>query len=770
MYCKNCGRLLQPGDKFCSGCGAKVEIPQAEQIKPEVKSEEKPVRHSFQRENFNWDLQGYPTQNKKTDAIDFNWDSVMEEKQRRAYEERTPVGKPQTKPKEDLMFEKAPEKPEVPEVHEETTEEKPANIEEELFGKSDIRDVPEPTRIFDEDAKSGRIDNFYTFNKKNEEFQALLDQEYDRLNKSSGYDEDEKTDAEEEDEPFVPPFRKQDTPINTAADENKSGEQLESAVAAAADAAAETIELKASEQPAAAAEPETEETMPAETSPEQAEMHESAETQAKAEEPETSEEPKHVEPKKKEKKGFFARHFHSIDKGLDEFTRTETFDNPEAAAEEKEKESETAPDDGEPPHVPFEVVGFSKPETPKCYDAPVTQAEEVKTAEPASETLMPDTIEPAAEVLTEDAAEPAAEAATAETVEPEAEVLMTEAEMQEAEEPAALSRDTIRVVGFSGPAVPFGYEVLKEEENQETEPAESTEVPQEAKAAPEDGSQQNPPSGSGQTADQQQAESAEQEPEHKLTFVDVFADDDSADEEHKKNIPLRIIAAILIIMVIAEAALIGIQVFAKDTPLAEKLSDSYFNILNIIKGQDDADSSGTAAEQAEPVSEINQLILDESDKNTNIKSVVSDTGMAFDTESDYGFSGVDDSEKFANNAWYSDSNGNTVYFGQAVVGAVIGYYSSWVDKANGTNDDVLDYLEKGTDLYNEVADFTGDSGVSYGIEKLSIGEIRMDDTGFYVLTKAEKVRNDTNKIDIERSCIYLEPVGKSMKIAGIEII
>ena len=80
-------------------------------------------------------------------------------------------------------------------------------------------------------------------------------------------------------------------------------------------------------------------------------------------------------------------------------------------------------------------------------------------------------------------------------------------------------------------------------------------------------------------------------------------------------------------MVIAEAALIGIQVFAKDTPLAEKLSDSYFNILNIIKGQDDADSSGTAAEQAEPVSEINQLILDESDKNTNIKSVVSDTGM-----------------------------------------------------------------------------------------------------------------------------------------------
>ena len=133
--------------------------------------------------------------------------------------------------------------------------------------------MPEPTRIFDEDAKSGRIDNFYTFNKKNEEFQALLDQEYDRLNKSSGYDEDEKTDAEEEDEPFVPPFRKQDTPINTAADENKSGEQLESAVAAAADAAAETIELKASEQPAAAAEPETEETMPAETSPEQAEMH-----------------------------------------------------------------------------------------------------------------------------------------------------------------------------------------------------------------------------------------------------------------------------------------------------------------------------------------------------------------------------------------------------------------------------------------------------------------------------------------------------------------
>ena len=34
MYCKNCGKLLEEGDKFCSGCGTKVEETAFAQPKP----------------------------------------------------------------------------------------------------------------------------------------------------------------------------------------------------------------------------------------------------------------------------------------------------------------------------------------------------------------------------------------------------------------------------------------------------------------------------------------------------------------------------------------------------------------------------------------------------------------------------------------------------------------------------------------------------------------------------------------------------------------
>ena len=63
MYCKNCGKLLDEGDKFCSNCGTKVEkefVPdfkKRQQEAPQEAEEERPKK-SFHIEEFNWDLEG----------------------------------------------------------------------------------------------------------------------------------------------------------------------------------------------------------------------------------------------------------------------------------------------------------------------------------------------------------------------------------------------------------------------------------------------------------------------------------------------------------------------------------------------------------------------------------------------------------------------------------------------------------------------------------------------------------------------------------------
>ena len=113
MICKNCGHLLNDGDRFCPNCGARVvmEVPDAkekpstldalvsglnrttekregpvekpQQVEEAASEEDTKPRHHFQFEEFNWNLDGYPTEDtKRTEDIDFNWESVVDEREK----------------------------------------------------------------------------------------------------------------------------------------------------------------------------------------------------------------------------------------------------------------------------------------------------------------------------------------------------------------------------------------------------------------------------------------------------------------------------------------------------------------------------------------------------------------------------------------------------------------------------------------------------------------------------------------------------------------
>lgn len=199
MYCKKCGHSLSEGDKFCPGCGAKVEtkptmfaendfVPPFKR-EPETKEEggeDKPKR-SFQFEEFNWDLDGYPTSGatRKTEDIDFNWESVMDERDRSLKEQGSMAVPSFLEKKESDKETTEAEEADLESSAEESAPEEEKSIEEEIFGDGGINDPDlSKTRVVNshEDlGKTTKIDKFYTYNKKNEEFQALLDQEYNRL-------------------------------------------------------------------------------------------------------------------------------------------------------------------------------------------------------------------------------------------------------------------------------------------------------------------------------------------------------------------------------------------------------------------------------------------------------------------------------------------------------------------------------------------------------------------------------------------------------------
>lgn len=209
MYCKNCGKELAADAKFCMQCGTPVDdVPapvqtapvqhtteKAEPVKaPQPKAE--PVKTPRERPVFDeikWNVSEYPDQNavEKTEEIDFNWNPE-------------PVAAPQPKAEAPaaVRSETAPETPvhrEIPEAHK--TQSAPQhNTEDHVLSGKDLDSAifgeKEPKKTPESMSAAERIDKFYTFNKKNEEFQQLLNKEYDKV-KGGNAIEQEISQAEE---------------------------------------------------------------------------------------------------------------------------------------------------------------------------------------------------------------------------------------------------------------------------------------------------------------------------------------------------------------------------------------------------------------------------------------------------------------------------------------------------------------------------------------------------------------------------------------------
>lgn len=629
MYCKKCGKLLDADDRFCSKCGARVEaefVPafkQQGEASGEIESE-KP-RRPRTPEQFNWDLDGYPTDQKKTEDIDFNWDSVLEEKQRSIFAKELAQSEQRMDAAAGHTAEQAAEEADV-----ESTEEMPAGAaeatlesapfgsaeteaveQERLFAEMGASEAQEPTRVMDRGAsKAEGIDKFYTFNQKNAAFQALLDQEYERI--QSGQD-------------FVPSF----------------------------------IAEKEAETPRE----ETPKT-------EQSSRHEEFDWTLPGD------------------KAFYE----PVKKETEEPMLWWETDRKEPAAEAAQAAAAEAADQSQE----ASYIGVELAKTPEGYLAPESPKEQKEEA------------------------------------------------TQKSRKPAAGT-------GFA-----------------EAEKFLTDEVPTLEELAQEEGgaaSSQLPPS--------RTAEKKTEEDKSRLTFYDVFgADDDddaAAEEPKKKGKVLKVIAVILCIFIVLDLAAIGILHFAPDSKAGKLIDSSYQKVLGIFAGESDG-AEEPPQEPAEGRSEFAQIIEAKKGLGTNIAVCEEDTALLFEDGKNYGFEGFENSYTFANKPWYTDDEGNSVTYGEEIIGTVIQFYSAWVDKINGKNDDVLNFVDETSDLYFEMEELQGTEGISYGINKLAIGDIRAGGAGFYVYASVVKVDSDTNKELTEKQILYMEPVDRTMKLVEIKTI
>ena len=229
MFCRNCGKPIPEDARFCMYCGTPVEtatseiedqdvatevLPEAENVyqtepeaeatqpddmfggsdevqepEPEPVKKERPVF-----DEINWNVEEYPDSETvtKTEDVDFNWNAnpadIPDPVRRRDYhDEPDPV----------TDFFKEGAEPEAEPVKEESFSGFTAPAADIIQPVDDIdikldsvikgeEAVPAPDLFGDkpetEDLSAAeRIDKFYTFNRKNEEFQQLLNREYEKV-------------------------------------------------------------------------------------------------------------------------------------------------------------------------------------------------------------------------------------------------------------------------------------------------------------------------------------------------------------------------------------------------------------------------------------------------------------------------------------------------------------------------------------------------------------------------------------------------------------
>lgn len=177
MYCKNCGNEISEGSRFCNHCGTPVETQlQPEPRKPDLHSapapvmgmEEAPRRQII--EDINWDTGDYPDRNvvEKTEDIDFNWNARPEDIP------DTPRRDAASAFGTDFISNAASHAP----THADVETLRGEDFDRAVFGQAQPK---QPERRPADMSAAERIDKFYTFNSKNEEFQRLINNEFERV-------------------------------------------------------------------------------------------------------------------------------------------------------------------------------------------------------------------------------------------------------------------------------------------------------------------------------------------------------------------------------------------------------------------------------------------------------------------------------------------------------------------------------------------------------------------------------------------------------------
>ncbi|MDR2157302.1 MAG: hypothetical protein LBO81_05940 [Clostridiales Family XIII bacterium] len=207
------------------------------------------------------------------------------------------------------------------------------------------------------------------------------------------------------------------------------------------------------------------------------------------------------------------------------------------------------------------------------------------------------------------------------------------------------------------------------------------------------------------------------------------------------RIVLMIVVDLFVILAVLALCTFAVVKFAPDSGMGEWINRGVSKIEEKFgfpkSGDSDADGLDADAEpegtgNVAPIADKVVLVSSQLYNNANIKEVFYDANAAYVYGEDYPLPGAAQSDEIENNYWTVDELGRILY-DESAVAAIIRYNSALIDYINNGKSDVLEEIEEGSEAETKLA---ADAASTDHLEitMLGIGDIRRNGQDFFVWT------------------------------------
>lgn len=246
------------------------------------------------------------------------------------------------------------------------------------------------------------------------------------------------------------------------------------------------------------------------------------------------------------------------------------------------------------------------------------------------------------------------------------------------------------------------------------------------------------------------------------------------DEEEEKTAGqkfLTFIIALAAICLVLEIALAGIVNLAPESGAAQMIKENLGAFVVDFGGDDEepapeVDAEPVAPPEGTPFS-TEDLVMHASNFNYNITVLKADSSWGFDPTAKYEEERIQNSKPIENNVWYRDDNDNPVFSDRCAVDTIVMYDSQWVAYANQGAENVFSLLKEGSDVYKSCKSLKDAGKLNKNFSSLYIGEVRQTEGGFLVWAKETiKTTVDGKSDSATYNCVYfIEDTNYTMRVA-----